>query len=151
MEKVLTETTKEAQTEELQISAFGYELIREIILPDLLGEDSYQILYWAGKQLARKFPLPNLTEVIAFFEHAGWGQLVIKKETKNEIQFSLTGDMLNRRLDLYPTCHFQLEAGFLAEQCSFQKKCYSESISTIKKRSKTALFTVQWDPKDPII
>lgn len=151
MKKELKETTKETRTEELQVPAFGYELIREIILPDLLGEDSYQILYWAGKQIARKFPLPNLTEVIAFFEHAGWGQLFIEKETKNEIQFKLTGEMLNRRLNLYPTCHCQLEAGFLAEQCSFQKKCCSEAVSTIKKRSKTALFTVQWDPKDPII
>ena len=150
MKKNLAETIEQTQIEELQIPAFGYELIREILLHDILGEESSHILYWAGKQLARKFPLTNMNEVISFFEGAGWGNLVINKETKNEMGLILTGEIINRRLDLYSNSHYQLEAGFLAEQCVLQKKFYSEAIAEIKKRSKQIHFTVQWDPKDPI-
>ena len=134
MKKNLAETIEHSKIEELQIPTFGYELIREILLQDILGEDSYHILYWAGKQLARKFPLTSMNEVISFFQSAGWGELIIKKETKNEMELTLTGEIINRRLDLYTNTHFQLEAGFLAEQCVLQKKFYSEAISEIKKR-----------------
>lgn len=150
MKKNLAETIEHSQIEELQIPTFGYELIREILLQDILGDDSYHILYWAGKQLARRFPLSSMNEVISFFQSAGWGQLNIEKETKNEMELSLTGEIINRRLDLYANTHFQLEAGFLAEQCVLQKKFYSEAISEIKKRSNQILFTVKWDTKDPI-
>lgn len=150
MKKNLAETIEQSEIEELQIPAFGYELIREILLQDILGEDSYHILYWAGKQLARKFPLTSMGEVVTFFQSSGWGQLSIEKETKNEMELTLTGEMINRRLDLYSNSHFQLEAGFLAEQCVLQKKFYSEAIADIKKRSNKILFTVKWDTKDPI-
>lgn len=150
MKKNLAETIEQSEIEELQIPVFGYELIREILLQDILGEDSYHILYWAGKQLARKFPLTSMGEVVTFFQSAGWGQLMINKETKNEMELTLNGEMINRRLDLYSNSHFQLEAGFLAEQCVIQKKFYSEAIAEIKKRSHKILFTVKWDTKDPI-
>lgn len=150
MKKNLAETIEKTQIEELQIPTFGYELIREILLHDILGEDSPHILYWAGKQLARKFPLTSIAEVISFFEGAGWGNLIINKETKNEMELTLTGEIINRRLELYSDSHYQLEAGFLAEQCVLQKKFYSEAIAEIKKRSKQIHFTVKWDPKDPI-
>ena len=150
MKKNLAETIEQSQIEELQIPAFGYELIREILLHDILGEDSNHILYWAGKQLARKFPLTSMDEVVSFFESAGWGYLVMEKETQNEMELTLTGEIINRRLDLYSDSHYQLEAGFLAEQCVIQKKFYSEAIAEIKKRSKKILFTVKWDTKDPV-
>ncbi|MFL6556844.1 MAG: DUF2507 domain-containing protein, partial [Bacillus sp. (in: firmicutes)] len=38
------------QTDEPRtISIFGYELIRDILLPEILGKDTPEILYWAGK------------------------------------------------------------------------------------------------------
>ena len=141
---------EEIQTEEFQVPAFGYELIREVLLNDILGKDSNQILYWAGKQLARKFPLNGDQEVIEFFQSAGWGNLEILKYTKNEMELSLTGEIISRRLDLHPDCHFQLEAGFLAEQFTLQKKFLSESTEEIKRRAKKVIFTIQWDPRDPI-
>lgn len=141
---------EEIQTEESQVPAFGYELIREVLLNDILGKDSNQILYWAGKQLARKFPLNGEQEVVAFFQNAGWGHLEIIKFSKTEMELSLTGEIISRRLDLYPDCHFQLEAGFLAEQFTLQKKFLSESTEEIKRRAKKVTFTIQWDPRDPI-
>lgn len=150
MKKNLAETIEQSEIEELQIPAFGYELIREFLLQDLLGEESYHILYWAGKQLARKFPLTNMAEVVHFFESAGWGQLTMDKETKTELEMTLTGEIINRRIQLFSSSHFQLEAGFLAEQCVLQKKFYSEATADIKKRSKQVHFIVKWDTQDPI-
>ncbi|MFD4932036.1 YslB family protein [Peribacillus butanolivorans] len=141
---------EEIQTEESQVPAFGYELIREVLLNDILGKDSNQILYWAGKQLARKFPLNGEQEVVAFFQNAGWGHLETIKFSKTEMELSLTGEIISRRLDLHPDCHFQLEAGFLAEQFTLQKKFLSESTEEIKRRAKKVTFTIQWDPRDPI-
>ena len=65
------------------------------------------------------------------------------------MELTLSGEIINRRLDLYSDSHYQLEAGFLAEQCVIQKKFYSEAIAEIKKRSKKIFFTVKWDTKDP--
>ncbi|MGG4265659.1 YslB family protein [Peribacillus simplex] len=141
---------EEIQSEEFQVPAFGYELIREVLLNDILGKDSNQILYWAGKQLARKFPLNSDQEVIEFFQSAGWGTLEIMKFTKNQMELSLTGEIISRRMDLHPDCHFQLEAGFLAEQFTLQKKFLSESTEEIKRRAKKVIFTIQWDPRDQI-
>jgi predicted hydrocarbon binding protein len=141
---------EETQTDEFQVPAFGYELIREILLDDILGKDSFQILYWAGKQLARKFPLNGEQEVVAFFQNAGWGHLEIIKQSKTQMELLLTGDLISRRLDFHPDCHFQLEAGFLAEQFTQQRKYLSEASEEIKHRAKKVTFTIQWDPKDPI-
>ncbi|MFD0047763.1 YslB family protein [Actinomycetes bacterium NPDC127524] len=138
------------QNDEFQIPAFGYELIREILLPDILGKDSKQIMYWAGKQLARKFPLNGVDEVIEFFVSAGWGQLEIVKQSKDELEMSLSGEIIDRRLDISHECHFGLETGFLAEQISMIKKFHSEAYEETKRRNKKVAFLVKWDTKDPI-
>ena len=57
------------------VSIFSKELLRDILLPDLLGKDHSQILYWSGKQLARKFPLNNVEDIIDFFLNAGCGEI----------------------------------------------------------------------------
>ncbi|MGG3923674.1 DUF2507 domain-containing protein, partial [Geobacillus thermodenitrificans] len=43
--------------ESIALSAFGTELLRHSLLPELFGKDSAGLLYWAGKQLARRYPL----------------------------------------------------------------------------------------------
>jgi predicted hydrocarbon binding protein len=138
------------QSDEQKIPVFGYELIREILLNDILGKESPQILYWAGKQLARKFPLNGKDELIAFFHNACWGNLQFVKESNHEIELTLTGEIIDRRFNLNDDCHFQLEAGFLAEQFTLQKKLTAETLEETKRRAKKAIFTVKWDTKDPI-
>ena len=49
------------------ISSFGYELIRDHVLSSILGKHEDDILYWAGKELARKFACKSQEEIIAFF------------------------------------------------------------------------------------
>ncbi|WP_409302051.1 YslB family protein [Peribacillus sp. SCS-155] len=138
------------QMNKQQIPAFGYEIIREFVLADILGKESPQILYWAGKQLARKFPLTGKDEIIAFFYNAGWGNLQFIKETRDDLELTLSGQPVERRFELNEDCHFQLEAGFLAEQFTLQRKFTAETLEEIKRRTKKVILTVKWDTKDPI-
>jgi len=133
---------------ELPINAFGYELLREVVIPDILGEDSRFIMYWAGKRLARKYPLPTIDDVISFFEKAGWGTLTIKNQKKNEIIFELDSELVKKRFELHQSPSFQLEAGFIAEQLELMNQFSTEAYEEIKRRSQKVIFTVKWDVKD---
>lgn len=141
----------EINTSESTIPVFGYELLREILLPSILGKETATILYWAGKDLARKFPLQSIDEIINFFIQAGWGSLVVKEDGKNELQVELSSTVITERLHKKdsPTT-FQLEAGFLAQQIESQKNVIAECYEHPKKRSNKVLFTIKWDKKDPI-
>lgn len=130
------------------IPAFGYELIREFLLEDLLGKEGPQLLYWAGKQLGRRFPLSTIDETIAFFKDAGWGDLRILKESKDEIKWELSGELIQRRYAINEQANFQLEAGFLAYQLENIKKAVSEAYEEQKKRASIVYFTVKTDTKD---
>lgn len=132
------------------ISIFGYELIREVLLPEILGNDTPEILYWAGKRLARKFPLADFDQVIEFFINASWGQLEMKKETKNEIEIELTSPLIVSRVKSKAEYFFQLEAGFLAQQIELQKEVIAEAFEHPVKKANKVQFTIKWDTKDPI-
>ena len=127
------------------ISIFGYELIREILLPEILGKDTPEILYWAGKRLARKYPLMEIEQIIDFFAKASWGQLEFKKETKTEIQFELISPLIVSRVKSKAEHFFQLEAGFLAQQIELQKEANAETFEHPVKKSNKVLFTVKWE------
>lgn len=131
------------------VPAFGYELIREVLLPSILGKETSSILYWAGKDLARKFPLQNIEEIIDFFEKAGWGYLTTQ-ESKNELQAELTSELISQRLQKKDFSTFQLEAGFLAQQIESQKNVIAECYEHPKRRAKKIVFTVKWDKKDTV-
>lgn len=146
-EKIATETSN---SEEQMIPAFGYEIIREFLLEDLLGKEGPQILYWAGKQLGRRFPLSSTAEVITFFQEAGWGDLELQKEEKEEMKWELSGKLIERRFSINDAIHFQLEAGFLAYQMEHQRKYVSEAYEEQKKKAGVVQFTVRLDSKDPI-
>ena len=132
------------------ISIFGYELIREILLPEILGKDTPEILYWAGKRLARKYPLDDYDKVIDFFEKASWGRLELKNETKNEMEFELNSPLIVSRVKTKAEQFFQLEAGFLAQQIELQKQVITETFEHPVKKSNKVRFTVKWDQKDTL-
>ncbi|MBB6445648.1 DUF2507 domain-containing protein [Bacillus benzoevorans] len=142
------ELKQEAET--VTVPAFGYELIREILLPEILGSESAEILYWAGKQLARKFSLQDFSEIADFFEKAGWGQLMIMNEKKSELELELSSLLITQRLQSKGTYHFQLEAGFIAQQIENQKEVIAEAFEHPRKRGGKVQFTVKWDKKDPV-
>lgn len=114
---------------------FGYALLRETLLPELLGHDEPEILYWAGKSLARKYPCDSIEEIMEFFNKAYWGELQLIHEKKRELQLKLqpTND----------TYSFLLEAGFLAEQLSELKNAAAETYMDEKKEDH--IFYIRWD------
>ena len=89
-------------------------LIRDALIPDILGKDN-NILYWAGRRLARLFPLAKDEELPIFFEQANWGHLKRVKAKKEQQYFELTGQIVETRQKLNSACEFLIEAGFLAE------------------------------------
>lgn len=70
-------------------SLFGYELIRDVLIPNLLGTDTHEILYWAGKELARQYPLQNRQDISRFFDKAGFGLIELNKEQRNKQIYTL--------------------------------------------------------------
>lgn len=136
--------------DEKQVPSFGYELLREVLIPDLLGKDTPQLLYWAGKNLARKYPLDSIEMIVDFFSKAGWGQLTLDKDKKEELEFHLTGDLVSNRLSSKEPSTFQLESGFLAQQIEHQKGQLSEAYEQQKNRALKVIFTVKTDKKDII-
>ncbi|MEG0260899.1 MAG: YslB family protein [Lysinibacillus sp.] len=128
-----------------KISSFGYEIIRDHLLSSILGKHEDDVLYWAGKELARKFPCQTHEEIISFFAEASWGTLTIEKEMKNGLTLLLTNDIHIK------TRSTRLEAGFLAEQIQLAKgyltECYDEQL---KKQLGTS-FTIKWDVKERIM
>lgn len=136
-------TTNEMKT----IPSFGYEIIRDHLLPSILGKHEEDVLYWAGKELARKFPLFSMDEAAAFFQEAGWGVLELEKETADSAYYILTAEP--SLLNMENRC-FKLEAGFLAEQkqktLGLLTECYDEK----SKKHNCVKFTLKWDSKEKI-
>lgn len=132
------------------IPVFGYELLRDILIPDLLGKDTPEISYWAGKNLARKFPHLSLEECFVFFQNAGWGQLSQLSERKNELKLELSGEIVERRFHMFHEPCFRLETGFIAQQVQTQKQAIAEASEELNKKHNKVIITVKWDLKDPI-
>ena len=139
------------ELKDIQAPAFGLEILREVLLPDILGSDHPQMLYWAGKGLARRYPVQSIEEISVFFEAAGWGNLTLLQNKKNEMEFELGGELIAIRLKKTNECTFQLEAGFIAEQLQSMNKYITETYEQVKKRSNKVIFTAQWDQKDQIL
>ncbi|WHY60911.1 YslB family protein [Cytobacillus firmus] len=131
------------------VPVFGYELIREVLLHDLLGNEAPEILYWAGKRLARVYPLETAGQIAEFFTNAGWGNLSIANESKHELEMILSSPLIAGRLQKNNNCTFQLEAGFIAQQIEFQKEVICEAFEHPRKKTGKILITVKWDKKDP--
>lgn len=130
------------------ISSFGYEIIRDHILSSILGKHQDDVLYWAGKELARKFPCKSQDELIAFFADACWGTLELMKESKDGRIFQLTNDpeilQIKQR-------SFKLEAGFIAEQIQLAKGYLTECYNEKREKQQYVMFTVKWDVKERIM
>ena len=119
-------------------TTLGSSILRDALLPDLVGTDN-TILYWAGKRLARNFPLAKDEDLPVFFEKANWGYL---KRVKSK---------MNRRKKINSKCEFLLEAGFIAETIQNQSGFTSEAvIDTETSRGNSVFITVQVDQRDPV-
>ncbi len=146
--KKTSEQIDMTQLREMEVPAFAYELLREVLIPDILGRDSSSMLYWAGKSLARKYPAESIEDLIAFFSAAGFGTLSLEHKKKDEMEFSLESELIKTRFKAMKEPSFQLEAGFLAQQMQRMNKQITETYEQVKKRADKVVFTVKWDYKD---
>ncbi|WP_274307638.1 YslB family protein [Solibacillus daqui] len=128
------------------IPSFGYEIIRDHLLHSILGKHEEDVLYWAGKELARKFPLFSSEELPSFFTEAGWGVITLEKESKDEAHYVLTTTE-EHSLNIEQRC-FRLEAGFLAEQIQKQLGCLTECYEEKIEKKNYVRFTLKWDLKE---
>lgn len=122
---------------------FGYEILRDHVLPDILGRNEADILYWAGKSLARKFPLFTLDEASDFFRQANFGELAVEQTAKDEIVFLLTPIKIDQRC-------FKLEAGFLAQQKQKIDGFVTEAFEEILDKKKKVRITLKSDLRDQV-
>ncbi|CCI85263.1 hypothetical protein FC52_GL001257 [Lactobacillus pasteurii DSM 23907 = CRBIP 24.76] len=92
---------------------FLNQLYRDFLLPEILGEDTATILYWAGKRISRHYNISSFDDLKEFFEVAEFGNLEKKKEKRTSITFSLNGQTVTDRINSDNT--FSLESGMIAE------------------------------------
>lgn len=131
-------------------TTLGASILRDSLLPDLIGNDT-TILYWAGKRIARKFPLAKDEDLPFFFKEANWGNLERIKEKFGRQTFELSGSIVKMRKQLTNHPEFLLEAGFIAETIQNQSGFTSEaSVDLDSSKSDSVFITVQVDQHDPI-
>ncbi|MFZ3588377.1 YslB family protein [Bacillus sp. DJP31] len=148
--KQLTMKEQLSHFEHLHTTGLAYELIREILIPDLLGKELPSILYWSGKNIARKYPVTSEEEIKEFFRNAGWGDLSVVEIKSNGVELELRSDFITARNQSRKGSSYQLEAGFLAQQFEQLQHLVTEAYEDQNKRSNIVHFTVKWDKKDPI-
>ncbi len=81
--------------DELHTTGAGYDILRYVGLPELLGQEKDTLSYFIGKSLARKFDMKTLEDIYLMFEKMGWGKLELVKQKRgiylpSFIRFSCT-------------------------------------------------------------
>jgi len=128
------ETLSNDILDQLYTDGAGYDILRYISLPELLGEDAHIMLYFMGKNLARKFTFESIEDIISTFQKLGWGYLELVKEQTKTYTFHLMSDAIAFRLQApFPT-EFRFEAGFLAAAMQQIERTECECIEKINKR-----------------
>lgn len=130
------------------VPAFGYEIIRDYLMPAILGKHENDVLYWAGKDIARKFPCTDIHLIISFFKDTGWGTLTIEKEMKDGFLLQLTND--DPELLNMAERSFRLEAGFIAQQIQSIKGFLTECYDEKDEKQQLVSLQVKWDAKEII-
>lgn len=126
-----------------ETETFAYDLIREDVLGEILGEHTNDILYWAGKSLARKHPLELMDEAPAFFQRAHFGELSVEKMKKSETIYVLSAPKTEGRC-------FTLEAGFLAQQKQAIDGFLTEAYVEVQAKKSQVWITLKSDSKERV-
>lgn len=103
----------------------GQDVLRYICLPEFLGIEQENLLYFIGKRLARMIEFNTLDDVFYIFEKLRWGNLEIVRNRRNRMTFHLMADEVAQRMESSIQIDFRLEAGFLAESVGIiaQRPC----------------------------
>ncbi|WP_429970717.1 YslB family protein [Fructilactobacillus sp. Tb1] len=115
-------------------SFWGIELIRDSLLKDVLSADIHDILYWAGKNLAIKYPI-HTDDLPEFFQQSQFGTLELTTGSESKNVFTLTGAEVQARLSLDKDADFMLEAGFIAQTIQQNSGFETEAEYKIKRKN----------------
>lgn len=115
-------------------SYFINQLYRDFLLPTILGEDTKEILYWAGKKIANKYALSDTESLIDFFQMAQFGDLKLITEKRVGGTFELSGQVVEDRLNS-DNKDFELEAGIISAclASANQRDCESSVVINDKE------------------
>lgn len=130
--------SESGQTTEMNLLALT--LLRDRLLPELLQDDESEIIYWAGKALARDVDLTGVMALETFFMDAGFGFLTLTSKKPTEQVWRLDGPVVSARFDENNHASFALEAGFLAQQTQQQLGTGAEAQWEANKQ--TVVITV---------
>ncbi|MDZ7834883.1 MAG: DUF2507 domain-containing protein [Alkalibacterium sp.] len=123
-------------------------LLRDSLLPNLLKEDENDILYWAGKELARSFTFSSPEDVLVQMTRVFLGELDQIRSARHSVQYEWTGKLLEHRLNSKESDpSFSLEAGFLAAGLEQATGIYTEAAYEIQHKASSVLFILQSDSR----
>lgn len=128
----------------------GITLLRDRLLPNLLKEDEGDILYWAGKELARSFRFSSIEDILQTMESHSFGSVELIEKKRSFYQFHLSGSVVSTRLKQNANATFHLETGFLAQAIQEVTQVYSEGTYRLIKKGSIIELTVQTDRKETV-
>lgn len=128
--------------EELHTSGAGYDVLRYMCLPEVFGTEKDTLLYFTGRNLARKFDIKTVEDICFIFKKLGWGRLELSKETKKNMLFHLLDDAVVYRLLAPFDADFRLEAGFLSQAIEDIHGRYCECTEEIHTKIHQVEFNV---------
>ena len=131
-------------TESSEKLYFLNQLYRDFILPDILGSDTSEILYWSGKHVSRKYDLASEDDLEEFFDMAGFGELKLTKENRREMIWTLSGKNIRDRI-ASGAKEFSLESGIIAQAAQNEQERESEAAAAISKKGDSVQFTARFD------
>lgn len=126
---------------------FGQMMLRDVMLPQLLGQSTPDIMYFAGRDLATKLPVGD-EGIPDLFTAMGLGTLQIGKVKTKLRNYSLSGTPVETRIKNFTDADFQFEAGLLAQLIQQALGMTTEAISKLDRHAKTVEFTVSIDPNE---
>lgn len=127
--------------EQLPPETTGHDVLRYLSLPSLLGEEKEKLLYYIGRNLARKIEMDTLDDLLFLFQKFRWGKLELIKDKRNKLIFHLMADEVAQRMISSLTIDFRLESGFIAEAIEKITKRECECSETVNER----LYRVQFE------
>lgn len=130
--------------DQLQSPGAGYDILRYIALPELLGDEKDTLLYFMGKKLARKFSISTIEELTTFFATMGWGSLELVKEKRKGFVFYLLSDAIVQRIQTELQTEFNLEAGFLSETLEIMQEKVCECRYEVNTKIHQVEFHVHY-------
>ncbi|WP_181349764.1 YslB family protein [Thalassobacillus sp. CUG 92003] len=133
----------EQDLQSLVTTGAGFDLLRYYTLPDFLGNEAMFVLYYMGKNMARKFGISHMDDLIRFFQYSGWGELTTVKTKKKESLYEVHGHVIEKRLQQsLVEVDFRLEAGFIAEALQLMDPQHTyECVEEIDKKANKIWIT----------